>query len=556
MPKSADYLNSLEELKLELTPQAAEEKKRCLTALAAARLTSAEQVSRLHESLCFMRAWPDDRELLATVNEMLEGFRQRPDLLRHADDLFNSGIVGTAIYFRFFAVTARWLAERWPGELSIDWDDFDNVEVLAGYLSLLVSYSETPALDAVDMELPEWIDRLKGPDTTDATFVIRRLAALFPNEFLHEQVCDEIDLPVRLSPGDGVPNRTEALYDQSPVAFQTKAFDRSRPNVAEEVRRPLGRPRLLSRADGSRLVDLARGAMVTRQRDLDAFAYADPGDVSLVDDDGLQFVLYGVVPQRRFLLETLYGFLVLKNGVPISYGAVTCLCNSAEVAYTIFDTFRGGESSRLFVRAVAMVHQTFGCDTCMIDPYQLGADNLDALKSGAWWFYQKLGFRPRDKKLLKLMNQELAAMKRKPRHRSTLAVLKQLASENIYLDLDRQRDDVVGELDLSAVGLAITDLLASRFGAEREHGLEVLSAEATQRLGVDNFRGWTSGEKLAWQRWSPLVALVTDLDAWPDADREALVDLIRNKGGRQELDYLRGFDNHPRLRAAVVEMAR
>ena len=28
----------------------------------------------------------------------------------------------------------------------------------------------------------------------------------------------------------------------------------------------------------------------------------------------------------------------------------------------------------------------------MIDPYQLGLENDDALKSGAWWFYQKLGF--------------------------------------------------------------------------------------------------------------------------------------------------------------------
>ena len=66
---------------------------------------------------------------------------------------------------------------------------------------------------------------------------------------------------------------------------------------------------------GEILVDVAHTTMVTRQRDLDAFAYADPNDVSLVDDDDLQFVLHGVTPERRFLLETLYGFVVLKNGV-------------------------------------------------------------------------------------------------------------------------------------------------------------------------------------------------------------------------------------------------
>ena len=43
----------------------------------------------------------------------------------------------------------------------------------------------------------------------------------------------------------------------------------------------------------------------------------------------LQFVLYGVVPARRFLLETMYGVLVLRNGVPVAYGAVTALFNSS-----------------------------------------------------------------------------------------------------------------------------------------------------------------------------------------------------------------------------------
>ena len=119
--------------------------------------------------------------------------------------------------------------------------------------------------------------------------------------------------------------------------------------------------------------------------------------------------------------------MILKNGVPISYGAITCLYNSAEVAYTIFDTFRGGESARIYVRTLVMVSHIFGCDTFMIDPYQLGEDNDDALQSGAWWFYQKLGYRPRSKKLLRLMNQELSKMTATATPPLVDAVLKQLA---------------------------------------------------------------------------------------------------------------------------------
>ncbi len=548
-------LKQLESLKYEFGAQAATQKKDCLQVLKSAQLKNANQIERLHDTLCFMQAWPDDDAILSAVDAMLARFDHRRDLKRHADELTNTGIAGTAINFRFYAITARWLADRWPDHIHIDWEDFENAETLEPYLDFMASYSETPGLESIQMELPDWINRLKGPHETDAFFVIKRLAALISNEFLHEYLYDKFDIPLILAPGSGVPSRTLAKYDESPIVYQTTPLIRTRPVVGEEIRRPLKPPKLLSRAEGIRLVDLARAAMITRERDLDAFAYADANDVSVLDDNGLQFVLYGVVPERRFLLETLYGFLVLKNGVPISYGAITCLFNSAEVAYTIFETFRGGESAHLYVRALAMVCQVFGCDTFMIDPYQLGLENEDALKSGAWWFYQKLGYRPRDKKLLRLMERELSAMKRRPRHRSSLAVLKQLAAENVYLALNKHRDDVMGVLDLATVGLKITDLLASRFGSDREQGERTLATEAAARLGVANFHGWSAGEKLAWRRWSPLVSLLKDLDLWPADDQEALVRLVRAKGGRQELDYLRGFDGLGRLRQAVVKMA-
>ncbi|MDC0936591.1 hypothetical protein OAS39_09905 [Pirellulales bacterium] len=555
MTAAINGLIQLESLRLEFGPPAATQKKMILQLLKSAQLGNADQITRLHEVLCFMQAWPDDEEILLLIDATLARFQQRSDLKQRAHDLTNTGIAGTPITFRFYAVTAQWLADRWPDQLRIDWEEFENAEKLERYLTHLATYSEMLGLESIPMELPDWINRLKGPHETDAVFVIRRLAVLFSNEFLHEKLCDEIDIPLILSAGPGVPNRTQAKYGQSPIEYQTTPLLSKRPVVEEAIRRPLKPPKLVSHSEGIRLVDLARSAMVTRQRDLDAFAYADPHDVSVVDDKDLQFVLYGVLPERRFLLETLYGYLVLKNGVPVSYGAITSLFNSAEVAYTIFDTFRGGESARIYVRALALVHQVFGCDTFMIDPYQLGLENDDALKSGAWWFYQKLGYRPRDKKLLKLMDRELAAMKRRPRHRSSLAVLERLASENIYLNLNQQRDDVIGMLDLDYVGLKITDLLAKRFGSERELGERTLADEAASKLGADSFRGWSAGEKLAWRRWSPLLALLDHLERWPADDQKALAQLVRAKGGRRELDYLQGFDGLGRLRKAVAKMA-
>ncbi len=548
-------LKKLEPLKLEFGPRAAKAKMRHLEALKSAQFKTADQITRLHEVLSFMQAWPDDAVVLSLVESMLARFDRRGDLKRHAEELTDTGIAGTPIHYSFYAATALWLAERWPGQLQIDWEAFENSAMLERYLALLANYSETPGLDSIDMELPNWIDRLKGVHETDAVFVVRRLAALVGDDFLFEQMYDEFEIPLIIIPGPDTPNRTRAKCGTSPIVYQNRPLDRTRPVVDREACRPINAPRLVSHAEGLRWVDLARSVMVTRQRDLDAFAYADPNDVSLVDDDDLQHVLYGVPPQRRFLLETLYGFVILRNGVPITYGAITCLFNSAEVAYSILDTFRGGESARIYVRTLTVLHQVFACDTFMVDPYQLGLDNEDALESGAWWFYQKLGFRPRDKKLLRLMGRELSTMKRRPRHRSSLAVLRQLATENVYLNLNGQRDDVVGVLDLANVGLKITDLFARRFGSDREQGERVLAVEAAEKLGVSGFRGWSAGQRLAWRRWSPVVALLNSLQRWPASDRDALVQLIRAKGSRQELDYLRRFDTLGRLRKAIVKLS-
>ena len=191
--------------------------------------------------------------------------------------------------------------------------------------------------------------------------------------------------------------------------------------------------RTVSEREGRELIRLAREAMVTRARDLDVFAYGDPRDVRLLDcDDGLVFAMIGFLPERRLLLEAVYGFLTLKNGVPIGYVLNSAFCGSAEVAYNVFETYRGSEAGHVYGWVLACVHHLFGVDAFTIYPYQLGQDNDEAIESGAWWFYQKFGFRPRDPGALALMQRELELMQTRPRHRSSRTTLTKLAAHNMF----------------------------------------------------------------------------------------------------------------------------
>src|SRR5664280_3267555 len=246
---------------------------------------------------------------------------------------------------------------------------------------------------------------------------------------IRDRAYEGLELPLVLAPGPGEPARTHAASPVSTVHFQTAPFASGRPDVRSDVARPPKSVVVASPAEGRSLLDLARESMVTRQRDLDVFQWGDPDGVRLAHfEDGLSFVVIGAVTERRLLLESVYGFLTLKHGVPISYVLVSALFGSSEIAYNVFETFRGGESGRIYGKVLSTARHLFGSDVFTIFPYQLGGyGNPEALASGAWWFYQKLGFRPRAPRVVALMNEELDRMKADPAYRSSVATLKILA---------------------------------------------------------------------------------------------------------------------------------
>ncbi len=553
---SANELTRLERIRAEFGPGWAEKKLRLLRALGRATLARPIQVLRFHDLLCFLRAYPDDARVLAQVERLLAGFERRGDVRRHRVSLENSGIAGAMIRFRFFEPTARWLARRWPANLAIDWDEFDDTDLLESLLPLLASPAESAALDELDLPLSDWIARMKSPRETDGAFLARRFESLPLAATAREILYDKIDVPLVLAPGPDTPSRTHARHPVANVVFQSRPLSRRRPDLrAEAMRAPLA-VRVPGPAECRRLVDLARVSMVTRQRDLDAFAHGSAGDVRVVEfGNGLSFACIGVRPERRLLLEAVYGFLTLQNGVPIGYVLASALFGSAEIAYNVFETWRGVEAATIYGRVVAMLRHLFGVDTFTIYPYQLGDGNDEALATGAWWFYRKLGFAPRDAAVARLMRAEERRMRARPSARSSLATLKKLARENLYLELGPPRDDIIGRLELTNVGLHVMRMLARRFGSDRARGAKVCATEAAALLGVRSFAGWSAAEREAWTRWAPLALVLPGLARWSAAERRALAAVVRAKGGRRESEFVARFDAHSKLRRAIVQLA-
>ncbi len=531
-------------------------KRDLLDGLALASLDNSKQVERLHELLCFMRAHPDDATLLAQVVKMLEGFDNRADLRRHRSRLDDTGIAGTRIHYEFYHRMASWLTECWPHRLKIDWKVSGSGAGIEKILPLLGIFSETPALDEQGFTVREWIDRMKGPGETDATFLVRRIARLKMDDFVRERFYEELAVPMVVESGPGGPSRTRAWMRVGTPHFQTRPLRRGRPDLVEELRLPCPEMKFPGQKSAEQILHLCREALVTRSRDLDAFAFAEVQDVRLANcGDGLTIALIGMVPERRLMFETVYGYLLLRNGVPIGYGVISALFRSVEVAFNVFDTFRGVEAGYLFARLLTVLRHQFKARTFTLFPYQLGGEgNDEGLASGAWWFYQKLGFRPRDEDLLGLMNVELTRMRKLPGHRSSRATLKRLATENVYYDLGAARRDVIGQLPFGEIGTHITAYLADRFGSGRDRAPSVCGREAARMLGVRSLAHFTAGEKLAWGRWAPLVLILPGLETWSRKEKRSLAGVIRAKGCRRESEFTLKFDAHAKLRRALLRL--
>ena len=553
---AAKALRRLEALRLDLGAGRGARKLLLLRELEHGRLSSRQSISRLHEVLCFIRAYPDDRAVLAMVVAMLNSFSKRADLRRHRAALDDSGIAGTRIRYRFYWPTARRLAARWPRQLYIDWDAQDEPDRLAAALPMLATPIEAAWLRGRAPRAQAAITRMSAGKVGDGTFLVRRIEAMPGDDFTREAFADSLDTPLLIEPGVDTPSRTLAWHSRSPLTFVTAPLRRTRPDLRAELERPPRAVRAASPIEGARLIELAMTALVTRSRDVDGIAYGNARDVWMVDDaHGLQWAFIGLVPERRQLLRASHGFLTLKNGVPIGYGQMDTLFRCADVSFNSFDTFRGAETAWIFARLLAATKALLGACSFTLDGYQLGHHNEEAIASGAWWFYQKLGFRPRVAATRKLANIELARMKEKPAHLTGKATLRKLAADTMVFETHGAR--AANWPRMTDVGALAADLLAGMAG-DREAAVRECSREAMRRLGLKSIAGLNPKRpdaQRAWDRWAPLCCLLP-VTRWNSQDRRALAEIIVAKGGASEREFLMRFDAHPRLSLALRALTR
>jgi hypothetical protein len=512
-------------------------------------------VLRLHEALLFVAAHPDNAETAELANRALAQFADRLSRsLRNA--LEDSGVLGTEVTYPFDFPIVAWLTERYPAETRIGWKRIDDQEKLQSLLQSLTGPAEELGIDDDETTLEEWLKRAAGSGT-DLGWLTSRLASLHLHPRLRDHLFDPVGIQASWRIRDPQSSRTLGRVARERLFFHTNPLTRVPPDLKKWIRRPVKGGRLCGAAEARALTDLAKSALSAREREMFPISHADERAVRVFPlERGLEIVTIGTRPERRLLLEGLWGYLFLKNGWPIGYGCFSAVFGSAEVAFNIFDSFRNGESALTYAQLLRVIHALTGATSYSVMKYQFGDDNAEAIKSGAFWFYDKLGFGHLDPEIKRLADGERTAKAEARGYRTSPSTLKKLATQNLYFHLGKETRNVLGELRFPEMSLAITGSIGERLGATpggRESAIKAARSRVGRATGTTisakGYSGEIAGEFC-------LFLNLFNLETWNAADRRAAGELVKARAGADEADFVTRLARHSRLKSETLRLLK
>ena len=562
MPPTTDaLLTRLEGAKGQFGRGAAAETKRLLDSLARHEFRDAKSLLRFHETLLFLRAFPQSPPLVPRIERLLNTFHKRIERLREVgvdmsvfDDFDTSGIAGTTMQDTLNFEAARWLARRIPRNVEIAWDGYEEERAMGSswrrFIPLLAEDADVEA----NIPWRSWLDSARGRER-DLEWLIRHFEQLTATNREHAELYDSLRLPLRWHLGNLKFSRTrnwtrprQFYYHSEPLIV------RSQVSLARELAQPVPRLAKLSRSEGESVLNTIREVMAVRYRELYGTTLGDPQSVVRAAlGRGVVMYLWNLPAARRLPLRSYIAGFTLKNGVPINYVEAIGLCEWIEVGFNTFYTYRQGETAWIYAQALRCLCALTGATTISVYPYQIGQNNDEALDSGAFWFYRKLGFRSGSKELEQLAGREEQKIAANPQYRTPKRTLKRLAEAHVFYELPESDRCAWDTFSTRNLGLRVNRRMAREFGGDSERVRRASVAEVSRASGVD-VSGWSSAEQQAFENWSLVLAMIPNLNGWTPQEKQDAAKIIRSQAGSNEMRYLCLTQQHPRLREELLRL--
>src|ERR1051326_6111922 len=163
----------------------------------------AESLIRFHDLLLFFRAFPPSQRVLRLADRLLSGIEPRVKAALAAgadpDDFAPEevvGIAGTGVEASFSYPMVRWLVERYPNAISINWQDYEREVQRAALWPRFFPLLEEDSLTEANVPYGEWLRAARGRQN-ELVWLIERFQRLRVSEKEKAALYDSLEILVR-----------------------------------------------------------------------------------------------------------------------------------------------------------------------------------------------------------------------------------------------------------------------------------------------------------------------------------------------------------------------
>lgn len=461
-----------------------------------------------HDALLFLLAFPADKESVELAKSELvrvADFSQQKKGFHWQYSLTGSAIPGTEIKCQFSRILLRWLLESCPSAIQPAESAASAAEV-KDFFQVMLPGIEFKRSTSGDLHLWKRIRDLSGHYfNREAVKWLVELTAQQPiPELLKDQLFDGLKVFTSWKLTREGLNRSFLKGAAGRWAYYTtgKKFQ-----LSSLIRKPF-KNTLPDPEEKAGLISTARASLAFYCRETDPFTYAAINETNCFDmGDGYRIALYGMTQDRRLSLDSYIGFLAFKNGLPVAYGGGWIFGHRCKIGVNIYPPFRGADSAFLFTQVLRVYYQQYRVHYFLVKPYQFGRGNPEGIKSGAFWFYYKLGFRPATPTIEALATAEWKNISAGKGYRSSTAVLKKLTEAPLLLVLNKVSlsDPRAAELSERVSGMIRDQYTGNRLLAIGQ------AARQWKKMGGSALPTFKEVAPGAWEDWLLLYSLLAGL---------------------------------------------
>ena len=305
-----------------------------LTRLDAKQFPDPPSLIRFHETLLFLRAFPQGPAVVRATGRILNSFHKKIAALLQAgadmdafDTFETSGIAGTDMEDTLSFDVARWLIQRMPAKVDIAWDNYEPGRELGTTGPRFMPLLEDDAFVEADTPWRDWIEAAAGKRERKAkknaapAWLIERFEQLPLPPQQRSELYESLRIPLRWKLENSPITRTRNIKPVRQIFYHSEPLiSRSQVSLATELAKRPPKLTTLSPKQGEEVMDLIREVMLVRYRELYGTTLGDPRSVVRAEiGRGVTIYLWNLPPDRRLPLRAYVAGLTLKNGVPINY---------------------------------------------------------------------------------------------------------------------------------------------------------------------------------------------------------------------------------------------